>query len=395
MLRNSVRPANVFTGRLFLAAVAVSLLLSGCAGQLVRPVTPSPDKAEHGDLVRVNYTVTLDDGSLVSTTYPAVAEDKTVARGSWTELPKEFLPVELLAGEKGSLPGPGEGVIGMAAGERRRFELAPDKAFGVKDERKVVRQPRESAVPRTVRVPAKEYVERFNAFPTVGREVPLLPYVTARVGEVGEAEARLDISGKDGEKFEESFGTVELHVAEDTVIMKLLPRIGASFTFQGEEGRVTAVDDDSYTVDFNHPLAGRKVNLDLELLSLEKGALFMEMALPWLENHDQGLITAKFLGKPAVLVLYADWCQWCKKLFNESVQDPRVKKLKDDFVWVKVNSDKDKSFKEMYGQSGFPMIVLLNPDGTVRGKIDGFRDGAALAGELRGVLAGSTGKPVL
>jgi thiol:disulfide interchange protein len=157
---------------------------------------------------------------------------------------------------------------------------------------------------------------------------------------------------------------------------------------------VVALDDDSYTVDFNHPLAGKKLTVDLELVSLIKGDAFKGINLSWLENHDQGLAAARQAGKPAVLVLYAEWCQWCKKTFAETVQDPRVKELKDNFTWVKVNSNQQKQYMEKYGQSGFPMIVLFNPDGTVARKIEGFRDGAALAAELRAFLAAGGPKPM-
>jgi FKBP-type peptidyl-prolyl cis-trans isomerase 2 len=413
------------------AGFALCLVLTGCAGQAVKydaPVAPAfqgadrerggteirslsemavkngQDKAEldrqdgvvrGGDLVRGNYTVTLDDGSLVSTTLPAVAGDIKVGRSGSLELPKDLVPVEVLAGEKGTVPGLGEGVIGMAAGERKRLALTADKAYGERDERKVSRQPRENTIPRTIRVPAKEYVERFNTFPIVGKEVPFVPYVTARVGEVGEADARLDISGKDGARFEESFGTVELHVNDETIALRLNPKIGASIAVQGEQGRVTAADDDTYTVDFNHPLAGKRVNIDLELVSVTKADAFKGVNVSWLENHDQGLAVAKQAEKPAVLVLYAEWCQWCKKLFGETVQDLRIKGLKESFVWVRVNSDQQAEYKAKYGQNGFPMIVLLHPDGTIAGKIDGFRDGAALAGELRRFLAEGGRKPVL
>jgi thioredoxin-like negative regulator of GroEL len=85
-------------------------------------------------------------------------------------------------------------------------------------------------------------------------------------------------------------------------------------------------------------------------------------------------------------VLYAGWCSWSKKLLTESLEDPRIKQMKDRFVWVKVDSDKEQAFKEAYQQNGFPMVVVLNSKGDVVKKIDGYRDAAALKKELEGVL---------
>jgi uncharacterized protein YyaL (SSP411 family) len=121
--------------------------------------------------------------------------------------------------------------------------------------------------------------------------------------------------------------------------------------------------------------------------SVAKAATFRDAAISWREDHDRALADAAKAGKPVVLVLYAEWCGWCKKLFGESLQDPRVTRLRDRFVWVKVNSNQETEYKTRYGQNGFPMIVMIRPDGSIYRKLDGFRDGAALARELRGYPA--------
>ena len=63
---------------------------------------------------------------------------------------------------------------------------------------------------------------------------------------------------------------------------------------------------------------------------------------------------------------------------TETLPDPRIGRLKDKFVWMRLNSDKEKKYKEQYGQNGFPMMVILKPDGTVLKKIDGYRDARGL-----------------
>lgn len=123
---------------------------------------------------------------------------------------------------------------------------------------KIVRFPIERRMPKTVRIPAAEYVKRFGTFPAVGKEVDLAPYARSRVTAVTEREAELAYLGKDG----------------------------------------------------------------------------------------------------------------------------------DRFVRVKVNSDLDRKIYGKYGQNGFPLIVLLSPDGDIVGRIDGFRDGPTLYGELSSLLKG-------
>jgi thiol:disulfide interchange protein len=106
------------------------------------------------------------------------------------------------------------------------------------------------------------------------------------------------------------------------------------------------------------------------------------LQIQWVEDYDKGIALAREQGKPAVLVLYADWCGFCKKLFGETLQDPRVKSFNDRFVWIKVNSDSEAKLKELYAQKGFPLIVILNLEGQPLDRMDGFKDAAAFREEL-------------
>ncbi len=352
-----------------LASVAVVFsCLAGSAG--VCPAEAGapedPGKAQAGDLVAVNCSVTLADGAPVRT----VEGEEVVAGGTAT------------------VPGLGEAVLGMAPGEKRDFTVPPEKGYGLSDPAKIVRFPIERRMPKTVRIPAAEYVKRFGTFPAVGKEVDLLPYARSRVTAVTEREAELAYLGKDGDRFEDDLGATETRVDGEQVILRLVPRLGAPFPGQGVEGRITGADNDAFTVDFNPPLAGRALAYHIEALSLVKASRVRDTKIAWGEDHDRGLAEAKRARKPVVLVLYAEWCAWCRKLFGESLPDPRIRMLSDRFVWVKVNSDLDRRIYGKYGQNGFPLIVLLSPDGDVVGRIDGFRDGAALYGELSSLLKG-------
>lgn len=337
---------------------------------------------ENGDLAKINYTVFLPTGEVVSTTDAAVAADNALPKTKWFKEPKEFVPDEILGGQVGVLSGLGDAVIGMASGERKKLSLSPDKAYGVADPTKKIRIPCTQTMSRTIRMKPEDYVQKFHAFPVVGKEVGVSPYFKAIIKEVGEDQASLECMAKDGERFEETFGTTVVKVEGQRVSVEVTPRLGAIFEANGKSGRIVSCEGDWFTVDFNNPLAGKSVVVDLQVVSLTKVSDLDAMKIEWVENHDGGLALAKQEGKPAVLVLYADWCGFCKRFFSESLQDPRVRVFKDRFVWIKVNSDANPGFKEMYGQNGFPLIVLLNSEGTVIHKIDGFRDAPAFREEL-------------
>ncbi len=350
------------------------------------PETEAAGSVAAGDLADVEYSASLEDGALFFTTREKVAKDPATRKISWYNDPPHFSSEAVTAGKAAFLPGIGEAVTSMRVGEKKRLVLSPEQAFGQPDPKKATKLPLSRTLPKKVSLGAEEYVKQFGGFPAVGREVPVTPYFPARVTAVGEKEVTLELLAENGKSYPEPYGTTTVTVAGDRITLALAPRIGAALPLQNGVGIITASDDSSFTVDMNNPLAGKKIVIDLELTGLTKAAALPAGDYPWQDKHDEALAQAKSAGKPAVLVLYADWCSFCKKLFGETMPDPRITSLRDRFAWVKVNSDKQAEYKQRYGQDGFPMIVLFRADGSIDRKLNGFQEPAALRAALQGVL---------
>ena len=82
---------------------------------------------QSGDVVRVHYTGSLDDGTVF---------DSSREEGD---------PIAFVVGEGQLIPGFESAVVGMAVGETRQVRLEPDEAFGQRDERLVATVSREGA----------------------------------------------------------------------------------------------------------------------------------------------------------------------------------------------------------------------------------------------------------
>lgn len=383
----ATKPAHVAVSNSSLDPAAEKVLKEGLARMLTMSniSAVSGAVARSGDLVTANYTVTLEDGTLVATTLGAIASDQAVRKVPWYREPAGYTPVELVAGKQEVMPGLAEALVGMQAGQKQRITLTPDKTFGPPDPQKTQQLPCSQTFPKVIRMPADEYFKRFSSFPSLNKEVELLPYFKSRVTEVTERDVALEFLVADGASFKDSFGSVDVIVAGDRITTTIKPQPGAPFPIKDGVGIVSATDGMTFTVDFNHPLAGKTIVLELEAVSVVPST-GPAGGVDWIDDYEAGLGRARQEGKPVFMILHADWCGWCKKSFDETIPDPRIMALKDRFVWVRVNSDKEQKYKKQYGQDGFPMMVLLNPEGTVLKKIDGYRDARALREEIRAVL---------
>nr|WP_321403866.1 thioredoxin family protein [uncultured Desulfobacter sp.] len=322
-------------------------------------------KVQKDDLVSVSCT-TYMDGQVVSGSEPVV--------------------FTVIAGEKTLVPGLGVAVIGMKEGEHQTKAIPAEQAYGERETEKIKKFPRLQKFPVTMKVITADYQKRFKSLPAKGEIIRVNPYFKSKVLAVENDFIQLENIAEDGQIQETDLGKTSIRVAQGMIEIRLDPVMGADFYQNKQRGWITAIAEDGFTVDFNHPFAGKQFVLDYTILSLQKASYFTDIHLPWIDDYDQGLKTAKTRKKNEVLVLYADWCKWCTKMFEHTFEDPRIKQLKDEFIWVKANSDKDESLMKRYGQDGFPMIVLLDDKGTIIKKLSGFKAAPQLLPELKQMM---------
>jgi peptidylprolyl isomerase len=85
-------------------------------------------QAKAGDVVRVHYTGRLLDGSTF---------DSSIGRE----------PLEFTVGAGQMIPGFDAGVHGMAVGDKKTIQIAPEDAYGLRDEEAVIEFPSENVPP--------------------------------------------------------------------------------------------------------------------------------------------------------------------------------------------------------------------------------------------------------
>lgn len=105
-----------------------------------------------------------------------------------------------------------------------------------------------------------------------------------------------------------------------------------------------------------------------------KGVKIYDETIDPFEQIDQAVAHASQQDKLVICQLGGNWCPWCIKFAKFITTDEEIKQLVDDnFVYIHVNykSRQDSLAQQVSkrlgnaSRFGFPVLVVLNPDGSV------------------------------
>ncbi|MCD6273237.1 MAG: thioredoxin fold domain-containing protein [Deltaproteobacteria bacterium] len=92
----------------------------------------------------------------------------------------------------------------------------------------------------------------------------------------------------------------------------------------------------------------------------------------WL-SYDEGLKLAQTENKKVFLHFWAAWCGYCTKMETTTFNDTAVSDyLNENFIPVKVNTDKEKTLAVKYKVRGLPDTWFLTGEGEPISDIGGY-----------------------
>jgi len=231
------------------------LLILGCT----TPETPTPEPeeriAQFGDWVVVDYTLKLEDGSIVETTYG-----------------KSPMRFQLLT-NAGLIDGFVEGVIGMKEGEMKTIVVPPEKGYGTNDPSKIVTVARAYNRSLFEYVPV-DYLESQGVNVTIGHSYKTsIGYVLISNVTNGTAELFYVLS-KDQEFIFNGIPQKVLAVENMTAEIQINVEVGKMYFTTDEVGNpmtvvVQNVTETAVVWDSNHPLADTTLYFDVMLRTIE------------------------------------------------------------------------------------------------------------------------------
>ena len=98
-----------------------------------------------------------------------------------------------------------------------------------------------------------------------------------------------------------------------------------------------------------------------------------ETQIDWRPYRQQVFEQAKKEKRPLFVLIYADWCEWCKKYEQMALEtQPVQKRLSTDYIPVAVDYDKEKALAQSLGARLVPTTLLITPEGKKLARLYGL-----------------------
>lgn len=110
-------------------------------------------------------------------------------------------------------------------------------------------------------------------------------------------------------------------------------------------------------------------------------------ALPWEPDLSTALARAGNENRLVMVDFYTDWCQWCKRLDQNTLSDAHVQEALQRLVTVRLNAEKDgREAAARFNVEGFPTLIFLDAKGAEVGRIPGYMEPGPFLEELKDIL---------
>lgn len=105
--------------------------------------------------------------------------------------------------------------------------------------------------------------------------------------------------------------------------------------------------------------------------------------IQWFTSLDAAITESKKTGKPIMADFYADWCPPCQLMKNGTFPDAKVIAESQNWVMLKVDTEKQPELAARYRISSLPTMAVLNSEGKPVTGAMGYLSAADLVKMMR------------
>jgi thiol:disulfide interchange protein len=95
-------------------------------------------------------------------------------------------------------------------------------------------------------------------------------------------------------------------------------------------------------------------------------------AIAW-HDFEEGTNLSLNERRPSLVDFSTSWCTYCKKMDAETYSDARVINRSEQMVFIRVDGDSRGDLVSKYNVDGYPTAVFLNPDGSEKHRVVGYK----------------------
>ena len=105
---------------------------------------------------------------------------------------------------------------------------------------------------------------------------------------------------------------------------------------------------------------------------LISGTALQAEEIKWKTSLVDGLKAARENHSLVYVQVVTEWCGYCRKLQSEDYPRPEIKGLLSQFITVSIDGDRQPEIASSFQARGYPTLLILQPDGSIIARMDGY-----------------------
>ncbi len=234
-------------------------------------IMPSFGPPVKGDLVSIDYTVTWQ-GEVFDTSIKVEAETSPHKELIESMHPRGFEPLKFIVDAESADPASrifSSTVKTMISGDTRSI-TEPAEIFGWTHKDELVQtQPRSFTLPILETLSSEEFQTLFEKTPKKDMHISWYKHWNSTVTDIEAETISIRHNAINGSTYTGIGGTITIETSTETIKTTFNPELGKTFlTPDNRYLTYTDVGPDSVVADYNHPLAGKTIEIEITLKSI-------------------------------------------------------------------------------------------------------------------------------